>query len=54
MFLHIGSMIKVVSTLRTSPAPLDIHTEKVSRLRGANALFVCCFHLKSISLHSSK
>ena len=49
-----GSMIKVVSALRTSPAPLDIHTENVKRFRGASFLLVCCFHLMNISLHVGK
>src|SRR5436190_4232809 len=44
--LHIGSKMRVASTVRTKPAPRDIHTEKASLLRGASRESAACFHLQ--------
>ena len=49
-FLHIGRRMSRISTERINPAPLDIHTEKVSVFKPANLGSAACFHHPSAKI----
>lgn len=50
MLRHMGRRIMVVSSVRTSPAPREIQTEKVRALRGVRRASVAWAHLEGVSL----
>lgn len=41
-------MINVVSTVKTNPAPREIHTENVNRFNAASLFSVICLYLYNI------
>lgn len=49
IFLHMGRRIMAPSTERTSPAPLDSHTENVRVFKPASLTSVACLYLENVS-----